>query len=89
MPDIERSSVEHDCPNPEYHGNPFRYCACGWMEEPVTVVDQIVGADPRLQAATAAAEAWLHDHGLHGYMAASLAGDILSAADRTAQRSAS
>ncbi|MEU4169428.1 hypothetical protein AB0F46_21455 [Streptomyces sp. NPDC026665] len=21
-----------DCPNPESHGHPFRYCACGWME---------------------------------------------------------
>jgi hypothetical protein len=21
-----------DCPNPESHGNPFRYCACGWRE---------------------------------------------------------
>lgn len=20
------------CPNPEYHGNPFRYCPCGWIE---------------------------------------------------------
>lgn len=20
------------CPNPETHGNPFRYCACGWTE---------------------------------------------------------
>lgn len=19
----------NDCPNPEIHGNPFRYCACG------------------------------------------------------------
>ena len=24
------------CPEAQYHGNPFRYCACGWMEpEPV------------------------------------------------------
>lgn len=23
-----------DCPQAKYHGNPFRYCACGWMEEP-------------------------------------------------------
>jgi hypothetical protein len=21
-----------DCPNREFHGNPHRYCACGWME---------------------------------------------------------
>jgi len=21
-----------DCPNPEAHGGPFRYCACGWIE---------------------------------------------------------
>lgn len=21
-----------DCPNPEHHGNPFRYCTCGWAE---------------------------------------------------------
>lgn len=21
-----------DCPSPEAHGNPFRYCACGWSE---------------------------------------------------------
>lgn len=21
-----------DCPDPASHGNPFRYCACGWME---------------------------------------------------------
>jgi hypothetical protein len=21
-----------DCPNAASHGNPFRYCACGWME---------------------------------------------------------
>jgi hypothetical protein len=21
-----------DCPNSETHGNPFRYCACGWGE---------------------------------------------------------
>jgi len=21
-----------DCPNSETHGNPFRYCACGWAE---------------------------------------------------------
>lgn len=21
-----------DCPNQEAHGNPFRYCACGWIE---------------------------------------------------------
>jgi hypothetical protein len=20
------------CPNPEAHGSPFRYCACGWAE---------------------------------------------------------
>ena len=20
------------CPNLEYHGNPFRYCSCGWVE---------------------------------------------------------
>lgn len=20
------------CTNPEFHGNPFRYCACGWVE---------------------------------------------------------
>lgn len=21
-----------DCPNTTQHGNPFRYCGCGWME---------------------------------------------------------
>lgn len=21
-----------DCPSPAAHGNPFRYCACGWTE---------------------------------------------------------
>lgn len=21
-----------DCPNPAGHGNPFRYCSCGWVE---------------------------------------------------------
>ena len=21
-----------DCPNRQQHGNPFRYCSCGWME---------------------------------------------------------
>lgn len=21
-----------DCPNPEIHGNPMRYCSCGWIE---------------------------------------------------------
>ena len=21
-----------NCPNREQHGNPFRYCSCGWME---------------------------------------------------------
>lgn len=21
-----------DCPTPEAHGDPFRYCACGWIE---------------------------------------------------------
>ena len=21
-----------DCPNAEQHGQPFRYCSCGWME---------------------------------------------------------
>lgn len=21
-----------DCPNPESHGNPFRYCQCGWIQ---------------------------------------------------------
>jgi hypothetical protein len=21
-----------DCPSPAIHGNPFRYCACGWAE---------------------------------------------------------
>ena len=21
-----------DCPHPESHGNPHRYCACGWIE---------------------------------------------------------
>lgn len=21
-----------DCPNVQQHGNPFRYCSCGWME---------------------------------------------------------
>jgi hypothetical protein len=21
-----------DCPNPEAHGSPFRYCSCGWAE---------------------------------------------------------
>lgn len=26
--------VPKDCPNPELHGNPFRYCPnCTWMEE--------------------------------------------------------
>ena len=20
------------CPEAQYHGNPFRYCGCGWME---------------------------------------------------------
>jgi hypothetical protein len=30
------------CPNSEFHGNPYRYCACGWMEavpEVVRVLD--------------------------------------------------
>lgn len=22
-----------ECSQAEYHGNPFRYCSCGWMEE--------------------------------------------------------
>lgn len=22
-----------ECPNPEFHGNPFRYCSCGWTED--------------------------------------------------------
>lgn len=30
MADVVRS----DCPQKEYHGNPFRYCPCGWAEEP-------------------------------------------------------
>jgi hypothetical protein len=21
------------CPDAQYHGNPFRYCPCGWMED--------------------------------------------------------
>lgn len=21
-----------DCPDRKYHGNPFRYCSCGWIE---------------------------------------------------------
>lgn len=23
-----------ECPDAAYHGKPFRYCVCGWMEEP-------------------------------------------------------
>lgn len=22
------------CPDAQHHGSPFRYCPCGWMEEP-------------------------------------------------------
>lgn len=22
-----------ECPEAQYHGNPLRYCPCGWMEE--------------------------------------------------------
>jgi hypothetical protein len=28
------------CPNPETHGNPFRYCACGWSE-PSPLPDEV------------------------------------------------
>lgn len=39
------------CPNEETHGNPFRYCACGWMEEPAPPKPSVgrivlVGHDP-------------------------------------------
>lgn len=30
--DPETAARIADCPNPEVHGNPFRYCACGWIE---------------------------------------------------------
>lgn len=23
---------EPECPQERFHGNPFRYCSCGWME---------------------------------------------------------
>lgn len=26
------SPSTEECPSPESHGNPFRYCACGWLE---------------------------------------------------------
>lgn len=26
-------AVRSDCPQKEYHGNPFRYCPCGWRED--------------------------------------------------------
>ena len=32
------------CSNPEFHGNPFRYCACGWME-PATPDQPTSGAE--------------------------------------------
>lgn len=29
--------AESDCPNPEVHGNPFRYCpSCSWIEPATT-----------------------------------------------------
>lgn len=42
----------------------------------------IAAGGPRLAAAIAAAEAWMASHGLDGYPAWSLAGDVLAAADR-------
>jgi hypothetical protein len=30
------SQQPNECPDAAYHGKPFRYCSCGWMEpEPV------------------------------------------------------
>jgi NAD(P)H-dependent flavin oxidoreductase YrpB (nitropropane dioxygenase family) len=26
-------SATDTCPDQAFHGNPFRYCACGWMED--------------------------------------------------------
>lgn len=43
-------------------------------------------ADPRLEAATTAAKAWMLDHGLDGYWYESLAADVLSAADKATPR---
>lgn len=28
----EETPGRPNCPNREAHGNPFRYCACGWIE---------------------------------------------------------
>lgn len=30
--DVAEVPGSPDCPNRQYHGNPFRYCACGWAE---------------------------------------------------------
>lgn len=32
VPVRERRISNGECANPEFHGNPFRYCACGWTE---------------------------------------------------------
>lgn len=31
------------CPDEATHGNPFRYCACGWMETPAPSADETGG----------------------------------------------
>lgn len=35
-----------DCPQAKYHGNPFRYCACGWNDllhtpAPAGLIDEL------------------------------------------------
>jgi len=33
MSDLPKGdSFNEICPDAQYHGNPHRYCACGWME---------------------------------------------------------
>lgn len=32
QPDIRSSEAAKLCPISDTHGNPFRYCSCGWME---------------------------------------------------------
>jgi hypothetical protein len=38
-----------DCSDAEFHGNPFRYCSCGWIEEAPVPTGGNVETEPTLE----------------------------------------
>jgi hypothetical protein len=53
----------HDCPNPEFHGNPYRYCSCGW-QVPDWPAAEMLAEMRALEAANGQAEKTLAAEGV-------------------------